>query len=275
MTPIDPRLFEEAAASLPLPFRERPPDGGLILGSGWSQTLAGRPVLARVSYRDIPHLGASTVVGHAGELLLLDCGGRRVAAFCGRRHWYEGAGWMPVALPVELLRRLGVRRLLLTNAAGGVNPGLRPGDLLLISDHVNTVGISPLQGPVVEGWGPRFPDQSHVYAPAFRAVIQQCAIALGIPLHEGIYAFTAGPCFETPAEIRAYGIWGVDAVGMSTVPEAMLASAMGLEVAALSCITNMAAGIGGEPLVHEEVLEISRAAAPRLGRLLDAVMRAM
>ncbi len=271
---IDPSLFDEAAQTLPAEFFTRPPACGLILGSGWSQALAGRAALARVSYRDIPSLGASTVVGHAGELLLLDCAGQRVAAFCGRRHWYEGAGWMPVALPVELLRRMGVRRLLLTNAAGGVNPACQPGDFLLIRDHINTLGLSPLQGPVIPGWGPRFPDQSRVYDPDLAAQILQCARARRLALHEGIYAFTGGPGFETPAEIRAYAGWGVDAVGMSTVPEAILGNAMGMAVAAVSCITNRAAGIGEGALNHEEVLAATAEAAPRMARLLDAVIRA-
>lgn len=273
--PIDPAMLDQAARVLPPVFRERPPACGLILGSGWSQALAHREVLARVPYGAIPGLGASTVVGHAGELLLYEQAGKRVAAFCGRRHWYEGAGWTPVALPVDLLRRLGTTRLVLTNAAGGVNPSLGPGDLLMIRDHINTAGLNPLQGPVIPGWGPRFPDQSRVYTPALCGLLLDCAERAGIPLREGIYAFTAGPCFETPAEIRAYAGWGVDAVGMSTVPEALLGSAMGMEVAAVSCITNRAAGIGGQTLTHDEVLEATAAAAPRMRRLIEALIDAV
>ncbi|NLF86420.1 MAG: purine-nucleoside phosphorylase [Lentisphaerae bacterium] len=273
--PIDPAMLDQAARALPPVFRERPPACGIILGSGWSQSLAHREVLARVPYGAIPGLGASSVVGHAGELLLFEQAGKRVAAFCGRHHWYEGAGWTPVALPVELLRRLGAARLVLTNAAGGVNPSLGPGDLLLIRDHINTTGLNPLQGPVIPGWGPRFPDQSHVYAPALCDLLLDCAERAGIPLREGIYAFTSGPCFETPAEIRAYAGWGVDAVGMSTVPEALLGNAMGLEVAAVSCITNRAAGIGGKTLTHDEVLEATAAAAPRMRRLIEALLDAV
>ena len=275
LTPIDTAKFEQAERALPSIFRERAPDCGMILGSGWSRILASREALARVSYNDIPGLGTGSVAGHAGELLLFGQAGRRVAAFCGRRHWYEGAGWLPVVLPVELLRRLGARRLLLTNAAGGVNPSLGPGDLLLIRDHINTTGLNPLQGPVIPGWGPRFPDQSHVYAPALCDLLLDCAERAGIPLREGIYAFTSGPCFETPAEIRAYAGWGVDAVGMSTVPEALLGNAMGLEVAAVSCITNRAAGIGGQTLTHDEVLEATAAAAPRMRRLIEALVDAV
>lgn len=273
--PASPDLFAAAACSLPDLFFERPPCGGLILGSGWSQALARSRALVRVPYRAIPGLGASTVAGHAGELVLLECGGARIAAFCGRRHWYEGVGWDPVIMPVELLRRMGVRHLLLTNAAGAVNPAFQPGDLMLLRDHINTHGLNPLQGPVRPGWGSRFPDQTHVYSPAFSAVIHGCAATLRLPLADGIYGFTAGPCFETPAEIRAYRAWGVDAVGMSTVPEAMLGHAMGMEVAALSCMTNLAAGIGQQPLTHNEVLQVSHAAAPRMARLLDAVLEAI
>jgi purine-nucleoside phosphorylase len=274
-TSVDPSFFDQAACALPPVFFEQRPRCGLILGSGWSQALDRREVLARVPYGDIPGLGASTVVGHAGELLLLGQADRRVVVFCGRRHWYEGAGWTPVAVPVELMRRMGVKRLVLTNAAGGVDPALNPGALLLIRDHINTLGLNPLQGPVIPGWGPRFPDQSRVYAPALAARLRQCADALGFPLPEGIYAFTSGPGFETPAEIRAYGLWGVDAVGMSTVPEAMLGHAMGMEVAAVSCITNMAAGIGSQILTHDEVLAATQAAAPRMRQLLDAVLASL
>ncbi|MDD5704970.1 MAG: purine-nucleoside phosphorylase [Kiritimatiellae bacterium] len=268
----DVTSFEQAAASLPRAFFDPVPECGLVLGSGWSQAVKGWHTLERVSYRDIPGLGASTVAGHAGELLLCEHQGLRVAAFCGRRHWYEGAGWLPVTMPVELLRRMGVRRLLLTNAAGGVSPKLQPGDLLLIRDHVNTAGLNPLQGPVLPGWGERFPDQSRVYDAALSADVLRAAQRAQISVAEGIYAFTAGPAFETPAEIRAYGIWGVDAVGMSTVPEAMVANAMGMQVAAISCITNMAAGIGGSRPMHGEVLTVTAQVAPRMRRLLDEVL---
>jgi purine-nucleoside phosphorylase len=268
----DPLLFERAAAALPSCFREGETGCGLILGSGWSAALDGGETLARLSYDAIPGLGASTVAGHAGELRLLRWEGMRLAAFCGRRHWYEGSGWTPVVLPVELLRRLGVRRLLLTNAAGGINPSLRPGSLLLIRDHLNMTGLSPLQGPVLPGWGTRFPDQSAVYAPGLAASLRACARRQGVGLAEGTYVFTPGPAYETPAEIRVCASWGADVVGMSTVPEAMVANAMGMRVAALSCVTNMAAGVGEARLSHEEVLAAAREAAPRLRRLLAAIL---
>ena len=269
---FDKSYFDNAAAALPQSWFDFKPEVGVILGSGWGRTLLDEPHLGFVSYADIPGYGASTVAGHAGEARILKVGERRVIAFCGRRHFYEGEGWGPVVMPVELMRRLGVKRVLLTNAAGAVNPALNPGDMLVIRDHVNTTGLNPLQGPVYPGWGTRFPDQSEVYSKELGDAMQATARKMGIRLPDGIYAFTSGPCFETPAEIRAYGIWGVDAVGMSTVPEAIVANAAGLKVSALSCITNMAAGIAGQRLCHEEVMEATAAAAPRMGSLLMSVL---
>lgn len=272
MQEISQELFDAAAAALPESWFRFRPESGMILGSGWSRTVIGRDCVDRIPFSAIPGLGASTVQGHAGEVRLLETGGRRAIVFCGRRHFYEGAGWGPVVLPIELMRRLGVRDLTLTNAAGAVNPKLRPGDLLLITDHVNTTGLNPLQGPVRPGWGTRFPDQSEVYSKARAAEIKGFAAEAGIALGEGIYAFTAGPCYETPAEIRAYHIWKADAVGMSTVPEAIAANAIGMRIAAISCITNMAAGISGQPLSHAEVMESTEACAEKMDCLVSAML---
>ena len=269
---MDTAFFDTAAAALPGPCFEQPPVCGLILGSGWSQVLTTDKPLLRLSYSDIPGLGASTVVGHAGELLLFERHGIRIAAFLGRRHWYEGAGWGPVVLPIELLRRMGAQNLLITNASGGINPGLKPGDLMVIRDHLNTVGINPLIGPVVPGWGQRFPDQSQIYHPTLIDLLRKAAYDTEVPLSEGIYAFTSGPGYETPAEIRAYAGMGADAVGMSTVPEATVANAIGFRTAGLSCITNMAAGISGPHLSHEEVLAQTNKTAPVMAALLDAFL---
>lgn len=270
--PRDTAIFNRAFAALPPVFAEQAPDCGLILGSGWSEALAPEKILARVPYAEIPGLGAGTVAGHAGELLLCLLAERRVAAFCGRRHWYEGAGWTPVVLPVELLRRLGCKTLLLTNAAGGINPAYAPGSVMALTDHLNFSGLSPLTGPLVPGWGPRFPDQTTLYTPALRARLHAAATASEVGLAEGIYAFAAGPAFETPAEIRAYANLGADAVGMSTVPEATVAGAAGLAVAALSCITNMAAGVSERPLSHAEVIDEMRRVQPRLAQLIRAFL---
>lgn len=276
-TPVhaDEKEFTAAAAVLPPVFRELPPSCVMILGSGWSEALTPTTILSRISYNDIPGLGASTVAGHTGELLLFEHAGVRMMAFCGRRHWYEGVGWLPVILPVELARRMGATNLLITNAAGGINPSLRPGELLLLRDHINTIGFNPLQGAMRPGWGPRFPDQSEVYNRVLRQLLHQSAQAADITLHDGVYAFTAGPAYETPAEIGAYAAMGADAVGMSTVPEAVVANAMGLRVAALSCITNMAAGISGPHLNHVEVLAETRRVRPMMTQLLNAFLAAL
>ncbi len=270
---LNAAVFNAAFQALPPVFCERAPDCALILGSGWGEALAPEAVLARVPYSEIPGLGASTVAGHAGELLLCTLAGRRVAAFCGRRHWYEGAGWAPVVLPVELIRRLGCTTLLLTNAAGGINPALRPGSVMALADHLNLSGLSPLVGPTVPGWGPRFPDQTTVYSPELRVKLHAAAQAIGLAIRDGVYVFSSGPAFETPAEIRAYAALGADAVGMSTVPEAMVASATGLRVAALSCVTNMAAGTGRPALTHAEVITEMARVQPHLARLIRAFLK--
>ncbi|MEI7900456.1 MAG: purine-nucleoside phosphorylase [bacterium] len=265
-------LFDTAAAALPQAFFETPLACGLILGSGWGQALPTSAPVLRLPYAEIPGLGASTISGHAGELLLFERHGLRIAAFLGRRHWYEGAGWEPVVLPVELLRRMGARTLLVTNAAGGINANLKPGDLMVIRDHINLTGLNPLIGPAVPGWGPRFPDQSQIYDTGLIDLLRQAAADTQASLADGLYAFATGPCYETPAEIRAYANMGADAVGMSTVPEAIIANSAGLRVAGLSCITNMAAGILGPHLSHEEVLAQTRRTAPAMSALLDAFL---
>ena len=239
---MDLKLFDRMADFLPDVCFERPPDVAIVLGSGWADALSADRTFARIPYADIPGLGAATVVGHTGEFWLYERAGRRVAAFCGRRHWYEGVGWETVVFPVELLRRMGGTKLLLTNAAGGINPALKPGDFVILKDHINTVGINPLIGPVVEGWGPRFPDMTEVYTKHLRDVLHGAANRRGLRVMEGIYAFTSGPVFETPAEIRAYGHIGADVVGMSTVPEAVFARACGIQVAGLSLVSRGAHG---------------------------------
>ncbi|MBM4163884.1 MAG: purine-nucleoside phosphorylase [Lentisphaerae bacterium] len=269
----DTAVFNAAFQALPAAFCERVPDCALILGSGWSDALAPERVLARLPYADIPGLGASTVSGHSGELLLCTLAGRRVVAFCGRRHWYEGHGWTPVVLPVELIRRLGCQTLLITNAAGGITPALNPGSLLVLTDHLNLTGLSPLTGPLVPGWGLRFPDQTAVYTPLFRARLHAAAAEIGCDLTDGVYVFSPGPAYETPAEIRAFAALGADVVGMSTVPEAMVAHSAGIGVAAVSCVTNMAAGTGGRTLAHAEVIAEMQRVQPLLARLIHAFVR--
>ncbi len=263
-------MLEAVAETLPPAFRAAPIDCGLILGSGWGDVLGQETVLARVPYAQLEGYGASTVAGHHGELLLLEIEGRRAAAFSGRRHYYEGCDLTQVVYPVELLRCLRVSTLLLTNAAGGLNPDFRPGDLMAVEDHLNLTGVNPLRGSHRPEWGPRFPDMTRVYD---RRLAETLLRLGGERMRRGVYAFSVGPSFETPTEVRALRALGGDAVGMSTVPEAVLAHACGMRVAALSCITNPAAGLGSTPLCHEEVLAESEAARPRMAALVRAFVR--
>ena len=261
---MDMAKFDAAADSLPDICFERPVHAGLLLGSGWDVSPTEGRTLARVSYADIPCLGASTVKGHAGEFILWEDHGRRIAAWRGRRHLYEGVGWESVTMPVELLRRMGCGKLLVTNAAGGINPALRPGDFAIVRDHINTCGANPLAGPHRPEWGERFPDLASLYSRRLSELLHAGANRLGLRAMDAVYAWTPGPCYETPAEVRAWKAWGADVVGMSTVPEATFAKACGMEVAALSFVANLAAGISLHPPCHEDVVAAAAAARPAM-----------
>ena len=265
-------MLEGVAEALPEAFRAEGIACGLVLGSGWGETLQAEEVYATVPYSELEGFGASTVAGHRGELLLMRLGGKRVAVFSGRRHYYEGCTLEQVVYPIELLRCLGVKVVLLTNAAGGLNPQFKPGDLMVLEDHINLTGINPLRGVHRPEWGARFPDMSAVYTPELVALLLRLG---GAEVHRGIYAFSAGPSFETPAEVRALRLLGADAVGMSTVHEAVLASACGMRLAGLSCITNPAAGLSAEPLAHEDVLRASAMAKPRMAELITRFVEAL
>ena len=268
-----PSIFETAAKSLPAACFDAPPDIVIVLGSGWGDALRREREIVRMPYSEIECFGAATVAGHAGEMLLYEYSGRRILAFSGRRHYYEGVGWEPVVLPLELARRMGAKQVLLTNASGGINPALRPGDFVIIRDHINTIGINPLIGPVVEGWGPRFPDMTEIYCKRLRDLLHSASGELSLRVMEGVYAFTSGPVYETPAEIRAYGHMGADIVGMSTVPEAVFAHACGMSVAGLSLVSNLAAGISPRPLAHADVIEASEKAKSVMYKLVDNFIR--
>ncbi len=239
----------------------------IVLGSGWRDVTQGFGTLATLPYADLPGLGATQVAGHAGQLVRAECGGGEVLIFVGRRHWYEGVGWGPVALPVALACGLGAKAIVLTNSAGGVREGLLPGSLMVIDDHINAMGVNPLVGSHDPAWGPRFPDMSCVYDSDLRSRLDAAARRAAVPVTHGVYLAVSGPSYETPAEIRAFRKLGADAVGMSTVPEAILAHAAGLRVAGLSCITNAAAGLT-ESLSHREVLERAAAALPAMTAVL-------
>lgn len=231
------------------------PRVAVVLGSGLGELADLVEGQMDIPYEEIPGFLRSTVPGHAGRLILGRLSGVEVILMSGRFHRYEGYSHRDIALPVRMMKELGVDCLLLTNAAGGVNLSYQPGDLMLIEDHINLSGDNPLIGPNDESFGPRFPDMSRAYSRTLTAVIQQAAVECCIPLKKGVYMLFNGPSFETPAEIRMARTLGADAVGMSTVPEVIAANHCSLPVAAISCITNMAAGILDQPLSHQEVVE--------------------
>ena len=272
---IDNAKLQPALDAVQAAFPAAKPKIALILGSGWSDVAASFEKLGEISYADIPGLGAAGVVGHAGKLLWGKASGIETFVFQGRRHYYEGVGWDTVAIPTFLAKACGAAALFLTNAAGGTNPDWRPGDLMVIDDHINMMGVTPLLGRHDPFWGPRFPDQSRVYDRALRALLDRAAASVSIPLRHGVYLAGTGPTYETPAEIRAWRALGADAVGMSTVPEAMLGNAAGLRVVALSCITNMASGILDQPLTHEEVTETTRVSMANMKNLIQAFWRGL
>lgn len=248
------------------------PKLALIMGSGWREVADGFTVRHAVDFSSIPELGAPGVAGHGGQILLAEQDGIQLLVFAGRRHWYEGVGWDPIAFPVCLAKTMGAQGIVLTNSAGGIKPGFKPGTVMLIEDHINLMGVHPLVGPHDPFWGERFPDMTVVYDPEYRIRLERAATQAGVALEHGVYLAVTGPSYETPAEIKAFRSLGADAVGMSTVPEAILARAAGLKVAGLSCITNAAAGMG-QVLSHEEVLVGARAAIPKLTLLLKEFVR--
>jgi purine-nucleoside phosphorylase len=248
------------------------PRVGVVLGSGLAAFADAVEERVDVPYAAIPGWPPSTAVGHAGTLVLGTFGGVPVAVLNGRAHLYEGLPAEKVVFGVRALGRLGVRSLVLTNAAGGIDPSLEPGRLVAISDHLNLQGASPLVGPNDETLGPRFPDLSDAYDAGYRRLARETAAELGLPLGEGVYAAWLGPAFETPAEIRMLRALGADLVGMSTVPEVLAARHMGIRCLALSCVTNAAAGVRPEPIDHERVLEVGARASIDLVALLRAVV---
>jgi purine-nucleoside phosphorylase len=228
-------------------------DLAIVLGSGWSELVKSLNPCKSIPYGCLPGIGQTSVKGHTGALHLLKQGKRNILVFQGRRHVYEGCGWLPVLMPVYIAIGLKIPRLLLTNAAGGISPRLNAGSLMLITDHINMMGTNPLAGPHNPLLGERFPDQTAVYNRHLGEILRKCAKKAGVSLFRGVYMAVTGPTYETPAEIRAYKRLGADAIGMSTVPEAMTASAAGIAVCAISCISNNAAGAA--EITHREVLE--------------------
>jgi purine-nucleoside phosphorylase len=261
-----------AAASVQARDRRRP-RLGLVLGSGLGRLGDEVAAATAIPYDQITGLAATTVSSHAGRLVLGELAGQPVAVLQGRLHLYEGHAPARVVLPVLLLWQLGVTGIILTNAAGGINPAFAAGTLMLIADHINLTGQNPLIGPEDRRLSIRFVDMTDAYDPAWRAVARRVAAGAGLALHEGVYAGLTGPSFETPAEIRALARLGADAVGMSTVLEAIMARAVGLRVLGLSCITNLAAGLGG-PISHEDVSHVAARAGDQFAALVRGIVAA-
>ncbi len=248
------------------------PSTAVVLGSGLGDFASSLEPGVSMPYDALPHWPASRVVGHEGRLVVGTARGRTVAALAGRCHLYEGHDLRTVTFSIRVLGLLGVKILILTNAAGGVNTGFAQGALMVIDDHINLMGQNPLVGPNDDRLGARFPDMTEVYSTRLRRIADQAGRELGRPLPHGVYAALLGPSYETPAEIRYLRTIGVDAVGMSTVPEAIVARHMGIEVLAVSCISNMAAGVLPQPLDHAEVMETTRRVRGQFIALLEGII---
>jgi purine-nucleoside phosphorylase len=244
------------------------PKLGIVLGSGFGQALEGLMVHGRIGYRSLPGFPSIGVQGHAGECVIGRLAGVQVIVLRGRPHFYEGHAMSEVTFPMRVLAAYGVQDVLLTNAAGGINPSFRTGDFMVVEDHINLMGVNPLRGPVVSNL-PRFVDLTRVYDPVLLRLLLKAGKKCGLNLRVGVYAAVSGPSYETPAEIRAFRSLGADAVGMSTVPEAVIARQCDLRVAAVSCVTNPAAGLRESGLSHEEVLETATRVQDAAGKLLS------
>jgi purine-nucleoside phosphorylase len=259
--------------SQPTANRQSPAaDLAIVLGSGLGDFTQSLQNSLSIPYTDIPHWPASAVVGHAGKLVTGTIAGKRVVALSGRAHFYEGHPMSVVTFATRVIGLLGIRTLVLTNAAGGINLNFKPGTLMVIDDHINLMGTNPLVGSNDNRFGPRFPDMTEAYSKRLREIADQAAAARGVTIAHGIYVALHGPSYETPAEIRYLRTIGADAVGMSTVPETIVARHMGMEVLGISCITNPAAGVLPKPLVHDEVMEVARRVRGEFSTLLEAVM---
>ena len=248
------------------------PGVAIVLGSGlgdFAGSLAGG---VSMLYNQLPHWPVSRVIGHEGRLVVGAVRGRTIAALAGRSHAYEGHDLKIVTFPIRVLGLLGVKTLILTNAAGGVNTGFDQGALMLIDDHINLMGRNPLVGDIDDRFGPRLPDMTEVYSPRLRQMADEAAREIGLTLQHGVYAALLGPSYETPAEIRYLSTIGADAVGMSTVPEALVARHMGMELLGISCITNMAAGVLAKPLDHRDIIETARRVSGQFIPLLEGII---
>jgi purine-nucleoside phosphorylase len=271
----EPTQYFDAVQQTAAWLRERGAGGAsvaIVLGSGLGDFADSFKGASSIPYADIPNWPGTTVVGHAGRLVVAEHRGRAVIALSGRAHYYEGHPLTTVTFATRVMGTLDVKTLILTNAAGGINPELTPGTLMLISDHINLMGGNPLIGPNEARFGPRFPDMTDLYSRRLRAIAREASTGLDLRLGEGVYVALHGPSYETPAEIRFLRSIGADAVGMSTAPEAIVARHMGVEVLGISCITNAAAGVLPQPLDHNEVMDVARRVRSQFSALLEGTL---
>jgi purine-nucleoside phosphorylase len=273
MDAIRCHLLEESVRRIRQSWPDARPALGIVLGSGWDAAADGFDRLDEIPYQAIPGLEPPLISGHRGALAWTRCAGTECFIFHGQHHAYQGLGWTPIALPIYVLRQFNAAAIVLTNAAGAINPGFEAGQLMMIADHINLMGLNPLCGEHSLIWGERFPDLSQTYDSSLRSALKQTADELGEELREGVYCACLGPSYETPAEIRMMAAIGADAVGMSTVPSAILAKAAGLRVLGISCLSNAAPGTKPEAVAHNQVVEVVQAAAPRMRKLLSRFVR--
>ena len=265
--------MQEAAMYITSRIGDEPVLVGMVLGSGLGDLAEQLEKRIYISYKDIPFFPVSTVFGHKGRLVVGILEGKRVMCMQGRFHYYEGYGMDQVVFPIQVMHAMGIDNLLVTNAAGGVNTSFKPGDLMLITDHIKLIADSPMRGPNNDKLGSRFFDMTNTYDKTLMDIARKEAASLSLKVQEGVYMFFSGPSYETPAEIRVARPLGSDAVGMSTVPEAIAASHMRMKVLGISCITNMAAGILDQPLSHEEVMETSEKVKTEFASLIRGITR--
>jgi purine-nucleoside phosphorylase len=248
------------------------PEIGIVLGSGLGE-LADEYCDTAIDYKDIEGFETSTVAGHKGRLVFAEIEGKKVVMMQGRFHYYEGHSIQKVVYPIKVMKKLGVKMLILTNAAGGVNPSFNPSDLMIITDHINYIGVNPLIGTNDDSMGERFPDMSEIYTPDYVELVKKIGESIGVDLQEGVYMAFTGPSYETPAEVRMAKTLGADAIGMSTVPEAIVASWCGMKVIGLSCICNSAAGVSTVGLSHNDVIRSANTAKDKFKKLVKEVIK--
>lgn len=252
-----------------------PPKIGLILGSGLGVLADEISTPIKIPYEEIPHFPVSTVTGHKGQLVVGALEGKQVIAMQGRFHYYEGYSMKQITFPIRVMKSLGVSTIIVTNAAGGINHSFQAGDLMFITDHINNMGVSPLIGTNNSNWGARFPDMSEAYNKSLLTLAERSANELKMVVQKGVYLGNTGPSYETPSEIKMFRTLGVDAVGMSTVPEVIVANHAGIDVLGISCISNMAAGIENQPLSHEEVIETTEKVRYNFLKLVKRILSNM